>query len=80
MGVERVKMCPSPEKVNIMSQKLHTCIKTHWNSNDDIVLTKAIDYDQIWYILGVKMGVKRVKICLFLEKLNILSRKIVDMH
>ena len=59
---------------------MHTCIKTHWYSNDDLVLMIAIDYDQIWDNLGVKMGVKRIKMCPFLENVDILSRKIVDMH
>ena len=77
---KRCKMCHSLEKVNITSQKLHTCIKTHWYTNGDIVLTKAIDYDQIWDIIGVKMGVKRVKMCPFLGKVNIISQKIAFMH
>ena len=59
---------------------MHTCIKTHWYTNGDIVLTKVIDYDQILDILGVKMGVKRVKMCPFLEKVDILRRKMADMH
>jgi len=35
-----------------------------------------IDYDQILDILGVKMGEQRVKMYHFLEKANIMNRKI----
>ena len=59
---------------------MHTCIITHWYTNGDIVLTKAIDYDQIRDILGIKMGVKMVKMYPFQEKVDILRQKMTDMH
>ena len=79
MGVKRVKMCPFLEKVNIFSRKIVDIHQEPFGSQWGYISEKNTLWTELGYLRGQNGGQKGKNV-LFLEKVNAISRNIVDKH